>query len=78
MENKEYVYNLVKDWYDEYNINTNLKRKIVQDRIRNYINGLSYDFITEVYSQSLITPISYFHFESDVDEFLILLKSKIK
>lgn len=78
MENKEYVYNLVNDWYSEYYITTNSKRKIVQDRIRNYINGLSHNFITEIYPQSVSTPISYSHFESDVDEFLILLKSKIK
>ena len=77
MESKEYVYNLVKDWYNEYYINTNSKRKVVQDRIRNYINGLSHNFILEIYSQSVSTPISYSHFESDLDEFLVLLKSKI-
>lgn len=77
MESKEYVYNLVKDWYNEYYINTNSKRKVVQDKIRNYINGLSHNFIIEIYPQSVSTPISYSHFESDLDEFLILLKSKI-
>ena len=77
MESKEYVYNLVKDWYNEYYINTNSKRKVVQDKIRNYINGLSHNFIIEIYPQFVSTPISYSHFESDLDEFLILLKSKI-
>ena len=78
METYEYVYSLVKDWYSEYGVAPRSRKKVIKERIRNYVNRLPLQVISEIYQIPVSPPITYSHFESDVEEFLVLISKKLR
>lgn len=77
METNEYVYSFVKDWCREYEMALKSRKRIIKERIRNYVNGLSPQVISDIYHRPISTPITCSHFENDVEEFLILTSQKL-
>lgn len=78
MENQNEIYNTVKEWYNEYQSPLTRNKATVKTRITGYINALPSEVLERVLDEGINKPITSSHFESDMDYFLMMLKSKLK